>query len=496
MKLSRPAATGILAVLLGGVVLIQFIIDQPEFERLHTKHKIKYERIDEGAHLLPAPAVLRAIVVGFNPLLAEFLMQGSYNYAYQYSFAGRNEGYLNRLYEGALALNPYHIPAYRNGGYFIYGPRKSRTNAAVYFRKAVATFTMPGLALDPAWQPDIYIRERLRNNNGFLAAVRRESEPPEVAVKFMVELAIHYFAYLKDVPTAADIYRCAQRVFPKYRDDLYESEIALRTEEGQFGLIIDRWRNYIEANRDNPRKVAEGLRQIMAGETSHLLSLHQTFLDGYFKGHAAYPADLAAFTRPEGRTDAFGLVFIYLPASGTVLSRAMLREEFKGHWVALRRAITAWHDREGAYPPDLEALKVLPPRYPLTVTFPYDPATGTVDLPDGYGDDPAALLVLLVSAALRSAVAGGDVLPAGPPSDAWAVSLPDDTRRQCLDLWAQYADWEFSVLAGAPSLALAMRSASGATLMADGSGRVWRGTTLVMPLTWPAIMAGWEQVVE
>jgi hypothetical protein len=272
--------------------------------------------------------------------------------------------------------------------------------------------------------------------------------------------------------------------------------MALRTEEGQFTLIIDRWRAYIEANRGNPRKVAEGTRQIMAAETSHLISLHQAYLKDQFERRGAYPPDMAAFTRPEGRTDAFGLIFVYLPTRGQVLSRALLREEFMGHWVTLQRALTAWHSRHGAYPPDLGTLKVRPPRFPFTVTFPYDPASGTIDLPAGYGDDPAAFLVLMVSAALRGADMNEGSPSEAQPADIWAAALPDGTRQRFQDLRARYADWNFKMLAGPPRPAFAMRDTSGTTLVADDGGRVWRGTTLVIPAAWPADLAGWEQVVQ
>lgn len=486
--------------LMGLIILIQYYFDKPGFERLKKQEKIRYSLIDEGIHLLPSPLALKILSAGFDAVISEFLMIQSFNYSYQYSFAGRDEGYMNRLYSGVTTLDPYYFSAYRHAGYFLYGPFKMKTYAVNFFRKGIIELSKPDITLNKRWEPHIYVSEVLRSDSKrYLEVVWQEYEPLERALKLMAELAIHYFAYMKENKKAAEIYRYAQRIFPKYKQDLWESEISLRTEEGQYSMVTNLWENYIEDNKDDPRKVELGRYRIKSYTSLFLIDQYEKRLKELKVKTNMYPSVLVSYLPPEKCLDAFGDIFIYVPDKGKLYSRTLLEADIQAKYNEIAGCIKKIYKEKGEYPRDLKECtidSIIGTTLPYDIEYGYDPETGDIRLPQGFGDDIPFLLLKLVSAEYHYAAKKGEFLK---KDDVWQLldAIDDVDFKDRIEIIRDtLRGYHFSFLPGHEPFAFLALARDGAAYIASGSGKVYY-KDLVKDITqWPSYISEWEVVAR
>jgi len=478
--------------LLGGAVGLQYRFDRPGFEHLRRGRKIKYSKIDEGVHMLPPPHVLKAMAVGLESVLSELLMLESFNYFYMYSFYGKDQGYLNRLYAGITALNPYYFTAYRYGGYFLRGPLSMRTDALRSFKRGVIQLSRPDLSLSSRWMSPVRTRRE--------ELLRKEYMPDEQAAKLMLETAIHYFAYLKDNLRGAEVCRCARRLFPRYRRDFMEKEVMLRSEEGQFRMVIEIWKAFVDEHKDDAAKAAVGLYMIKKYGTLARLDALSKRIRAFRERRGKWPEMLDEVAAPEECVDGFGEALLYLEKEGKVFSRVLLREKVEWKRSLFVREVRRWKRTYGMYPRSLEELSAREAdrvRLPVGVVFPYNFASGEVGTPPGFGDDVCSLLFLLASAEYRWRTRHGAFRLKGDPRDLGAVFTEDEEPGARLRrLLRMHGNYRFGFIPGVRPFGIYACSPEGETYIVRGCGPVLYRKGRGKVREWPREAETWTVIAR
>ncbi|MFC1581955.1 hypothetical protein ACFL4W_00315 [Planctomycetota bacterium] len=484
-RLLPPGAAITILVL---VVLLQYHFDRAGFDRLRRSDKIRYELVDRGVHLLPSPQALKVIAGGFDAILSEFLMIESHNYMYQYHYKGRDPGYLERLYSGVTALDPWYFTAYRYGGYFLHGPFNTQTDALRSYKAGTISLSRPDLSLSSGWEvPDI------------INAGLDEFMPHELAVKLMHETGIHYFAYLKDQPRAVDVFQAAQGTFPKYKADLFETEMGLRSELRQYELVVERWEGFIQANRNDPRRIAMAENQIKRYGTLYQIDRLQQRLKKYPARNEAYPVHLPDFAHPAECLDRYGMVLMYEPKLGRLLAHDLLAEDVRIAQADMQSEVKKYHKKENRYPADIADLINKSVRYrtvPYFMSFAYNAATGSVGPPPGFGRDLPGLLYQLQASFYRYAQANG-TWPGPEFTDPMDVAYETESLKAIAGLAALHQDLgncRLRIVPGAPYFGLTAQGPDGRTFLLGCSGPLYarQGTDTLS--AWPADLSDWETI--
>ncbi len=469
-------------LVLGTVVALQVYFDREGFRQLEAGRKIKYSRIDDGVHLLPSPEGLRILANGYDTFLARFLMIQASNYFYQFKFSGRDNGYMNRMYTGITSLDRYYFLAYRYGGYFLSGPFKMQTDALRSLKRGVMELAQPDLRLSPFFLNSAGRKTKL---------LRMEYEPRIQASKLMLETAITYFAYLKDNISAAGVLKCAQFVFPEFKNDFFETELAIREEENQFHMVIAMWDNYIAANSTNEQAVALGKYKINLYTSLLRRDMYEKRASSVKKKTGAYPPTMVSFLRPGEVVDEFGDMYIYIPDTGKVYCRTQLRDEVEMKKSAYRRAVRIYKKKNGIFPSTLAQVKVsrrFDIAIEIPVSFGYNPLTGEVGLPAGFDDGIESVLLKTAAAAFIHAEKSGSFPGNGSPLDLLS-SAGSELNRNQLETAGQYTI-RF-VPGGVPFGIIAEKHGEGAYAV-SGEGIVRFKKDITGIQTWPSSFNEWE----
>jgi len=484
-------AVPLIVIFLGLAVLIQYWFDREGFERLQQGKKLKYYKTDEGVHLIPSPPVLKSLSAGLDSILAEFLMLKSLNYFYQYAYSGRDRGYQNRLYSCVTELNPYYFTAYRYGGYFLEGPFRMKTDAICSFRKGTASLSRPDLVLSPGWRhPPENERE---------ACIRKEYEPSEQAAKLMLETAVHYFAYLKDNVKGAEICRYGQRIFPRFAGYFLEKEAVLRSEAGQYRLVMDIWQRFVEANKHDPEKKAAGIYMIRKYTSLHSIDILSDRCKQYRSERGSNPDSLLRIARPGECIDGFGDVFMYFRKTGDVYSRTVQKEDIEAQRKLYVRKAKQLHKSNGSYPVSLKQIVFRKHEYihiPFDEDFRYDPATGTVGLPLGFGRDICRLMFRLASAEFMYASSTGRFYSEGS-IQALVSSIPDEEVRAAAEsLLSAFPLYRIGFIPDAKPFGLYAASEGKGTYIMKGAGPVYVRSDIHSIASWPEDMSHWKEAAR
>ena len=493
MKRFRSAAIGglVICLLLGSAVLIQYRFDREGFERLRQGKKLKYYKVDEGVHLLPTPLAVRSLSAGFNSILAEFLMLKSLNYFYQYKYSGRDTEYQNRIYNCVTGLNPFYFNAYRYGGYFLNGPFRMKTHALSSFKRGVAVLTRKDLTLSSWWMQPLKNRKQ--------ALVRKEHIPAEQAVKLMLETAVHYFAYLKDNRRGAEICRYGRRVFPKYGGYFLEKEVILRSESGQNRLVAEIWKRFAEENRHNAEKRAMALYMIKKYSSLHSIDVLSERISEYHERAGKYPESLLDIAHPRECIDGFGDVYIYFSTSGELYSRMVESENIEAALALYVRKVKQWYKSEGSYPVTLEDIRINRHEYihiPFKTEYRYNPETGTVDLPFGFGRDICRCLLELVSAEYIYAAEHETFLNRGEIRKLTEPVPDDDARFSVGVLLNMFPEYAIGFIPEAVPFGLYAASPETGAYIVRESGPVYFKAGIEKVTAWPEDLSSWREAAR
>lgn len=487
----KQTAVPLLIILLGLAVLIQYRFDREGFERLQQGKKLKYYKMDEGVHLVPSPPVLKSLSVGLDSILAEFLMLKSLNYFYQYAYSGRDRGYQNRLYSCVTELNPFYFTAYRYGGYFLEGPFRMKTDALYSFKKGAAALSRKELALSPGW--------RYPPGNEQEELIRKEYEPPEQAVKLMLETAVHYFAYLKDNIRGAEICRYGQRVFPRYTGYFLEKELTLRSEAGQYRMVMDIWQRFVEANKDDPEKKAAGIYRIRKYSSLHSIDILSKRIQQYRSEKGSNPDSLLRIAEPGECIDGFGDLFMYFRKTGALYSRMVEKENIETQRKLYIRKVKQWYKSNGSYPPLLGRIAFREHEYihiPFDVHFRYDDRTGRVDLPLGFGRDICRVLFRLASAEYMYAAGTGRFYSQGTV-EPLVQSIPDqELRSETEKLLDPFQSYRIGYIPDAQPFGLYAASSEQGIYIVQGAGPVYFRSDTAGIASWPEDMSQWKEAAR